>query len=606
MARRLQIRQFSGLFFGLVAVLWGGVVIVGCAASDASFGEGPPPQDGGYDAGVDAGPDPQCVSDQDCGPGFTCRNGFCAVVTDGGPVDAGPPEDEHFQFQPPVASENYVFVVNTSLGTVAKIDPGQLASIEVNSIDVCVQPTTLVAIPGTDSAVVLCVGSQSVAYIAASPEMDRVVEAPVGQPYTSMTLSPSGRFAIVWFDQSDLWTDPGNSANKIAVVDLRPAFYEQGPPQVYEFSVGYRVTDVIFDSQAGPSGPTATRALVVSKAEIAVVDLSTVESTWILPRVWIDNPEAEVVEAREVLATPDAQTLLVRNFNTTELTLVDLNAGLSARLPLHGVPTDVDLAADGRRALVVQRAAGVITRLDLVSDLARVIQVDGVRYFDPNGDGMATADEYAHLQATDAAGEPLVVGQAELFVTAQDRLAALLYTNADRREEVSILDVESMQVEYLGRLINKLVDYAMVSPGGRAALVVHRPDPGSPETDPVEREIDSLNGYTLLDLPTRATFQQVTQAPIGPLAFSSTGRHAFLTVFDGSLEINQLHVLDLYRLTLQMDFVPLEAEPVSVGVLPGGQVAYVSQEHPYGKITFVDMETMAKRAVTGFELNADN
>jgi hypothetical protein len=123
--------------------------------------------------------------------------------------------------------------------------------------------------------------------------------------------------------------------------------------------------------------------------------------------------------------------------------------------------------------------------------------------------------------------------------------------------------------------------------------------------DPVEREIDALNGYTLIDLATHATFQQVTEAALGPLSFSSTGRHAILTVFDENLRVNELHVLDLYRLTLQMDSVPLEALPQFVGVLPGGEIGYVAQEHRYGKITFVDMTTMAKRAVTGYELNAE-
>jgi hypothetical protein len=121
----------------------------------------------------------------------------------------------------------------------------------------------------------------------------------------------------------------------------------------------------------------------------------------------------------------------------------------------------------------------------------------------------------------------------------------------------------------------------------------------------VERAIDMLHGYTLVDLPTGATFQQVAEAPVGPLAFSSTGRYALLTVFDDALEVNELHVIDLLRLTLQMDFVPLEALPLFVGALPGSDVGYVAQEHPYGKITFVDMQSMSKRAVTGYELNAE-
>ncbi len=587
------------------AILIAALAAPGCAG--VAGGDKGPPADGGAapDAGVDGGSTPQCQTDGDCAHGQRCRAGRCvAAAVDGGVADAGPPEDEHFQFQPPVASENYVFVVNTSSGTVAKIDPGGLEHIEVDSIDVCHRPTELIAIPGSDSAVVLCEGSRSVALLLAGRDRDRVFEAPVGQAYNALALSTGGRFAIAYFDQDQAVAGPDSAGNKIAVVDLRPAFDDSGPPRVHEYAVGYRVTDLLFDQVAGPQGSRATRALVVSKSEVAVLPLEQLETTWILERVWLGHPAAEVVEAREVLATPDARLVLVRSFQTPELTVVDVAAGTSAQLPLHGLATDIDLAPDGRRALVVERNAGVVARVDLAADLGHTVEIDGTRYFDPDADGSPEPDDFTTLEALDASGRPLAVGQAELFVTAADRLAGLLYTNVARREEISILDVERMEIEYLGRLLNKLVDYAVLGPGGRVALIVHRPEPGSDAADPSEREIDALHGYTLIDLPTRATFQQVTEAPIGPLAFSPTGRHAFLTVYDAALDINELHVIDLQRLTLQLDAVPLAAAPISVGVLPGGRIGYVSQEHAYGKITFVDMESMTERAVTGFELNA--
>ena len=579
-----------------------GLVMYSCSGEGDMAGD----WDGGsgYDAGgYDAGPQPECKTDQDCGPGLSCRNGRCVSIPDaGGGVDAGPPEDEHMEFQPPVGSENYVFVVNTTLGTVAKIDPGALSNIEVSSIPVGTRPTILYTIPGSDTAVVLNEGSRSVSVIVAPPGQDVVHEVDVGQPYSAMSMSPDGAYLVVYFDQSDAGTDPSTSANKVAIIDINSVF--SGDPRVYEYAVGYRVTDVIFDHLSGPQGPFSSKVLIVSKADIAVADLDRLESVWILPRVWIENPDAEVVRAREVLATPDARHLIFRNFNTTELTVVDMVDATSTRLMLHGLPTDLDLAPDGSRALVVQRAEGIVTRLDLDADLRNVVLVDGVRYFDPDGDGVPTPDDLVHVAATDPYGQPLSVGQSEMY-TVSGRLKAMLYTNQDDKEEISIMDVDSMSIDYLGRLINKLVEYVVLSPGGLAALVVHRPQPGSPETDPVEREIDALYGYTLIDLATHATFQQVTEATLGPLSFSSTGRHAILTVFDEGLQVNELHVLDLYRLTLQMDSVPLEALPQFVGVLPGGEIGYVAQEHRYGKITFVDMTSMDKRAVTGYELNAE-
>jgi len=573
----------------------------GCAADEAGMAEasdaGGKSDGGGTDAGRDGGP-PMCVSDQDCGPGLVCVSGICRTpAVDGGTeTDIGPPEDEHLVFQQPVSSENFVFVVNTTQGAVAKIAPGRLSAISVNTIEVGVQPTELRVVPGSDNVVVLNVSSRSLSFIQSSEAVDEVQEVDIGQPYTSMEISPDGRFVVVFFDQSEVWTDPSNSASKIAIVDVEATL--AGDPRVYEFAVGYRVTGIFFDRDS-------TRLLVVSKSEIAVAELGLLNTTWILPRVWIDNPEAETVELREVLVTPDARLALIRNFHSHEITVVDIDENRSSRFLLHGVPTDLDLSPDGRVALVVERGAGIIARVDLEDDLRKLVEVDGVNYFDPDEDGEPTADEITHVVAVVPSGEPLEIGQAEIFTTATNRLKALLYTNVARREEISIIDLPSMEITYLDRLVNKLVDYVVISPTAQTALVVHRAENNSPETDPVELEIDQLNGYTLVDLGSLATFQQVAEAPVGPMAFSSNGRYALLTIFQRQSGINELHVIDLRRLTLQMDSVPLEAVPQFAGVLPGREIGYVAQEHAYGKITFIDLMTMDKRAVTGYELNAD-
>ncbi len=583
---------------GTIVVCLAAVFFLG-GCGDQALGDGPyPPGPDGADGGGDGGT--ECANDSDCGPGLICVAGRCMAEPDGGPgYDAGPPEDEHMEFGRPTASLHYVFVVNSTLGTVARIDPGTLAGIEVHSIEVGARPTTLLVMPGTDNAVVLCEGSRSLSIIESSTGGDTVSTVPLGQPYSSLMLSPDGKFALAFFGKSAEWTDPDNAASKIAVVDLNAAL--AGHEAVYEFAVGYRVTDICFDN-----GPASTRALVISRSEIALVELGVLETTWILPRVWIDNLDAEDVQAREVLCSPDARTVLVRSMLAPELTVVDIEAGLSARLPLHGIPTDLDLSPDGSQALAVMRNEAVLTKIDLASDLAPVVEIDGKRYVDPDGDGVPSADDFAHLQATDAQGLPLVVGQAEVFTTGQGGTAALLYTNVARREELSLLDLDNMRIEDLGRMINKLVSSVVVAPGGRSALVIHRAEPNSSDPDPLEREIDSLYGYTLIDLQTRATFQQVTEAPLGPLAMSQSGNHALITVFDDNLGVNELHAVDLRRLTLQMESMSLQAAPRNAGTLPGSEIGYLDQEHPYGKITFIDLDSMLKRAVTGYELNADD
>jgi hypothetical protein len=50
--------------------------------------------------------------------------------------------------------------------------------------------------------------------------------------------------------------------------------------------------------------------------------------------------------------------------------------------------------------------------------------------------------------------------------------------------------------------------------------------------------------------------------------------------------------------------IALGSPPQSVGAVPDTQRVFVGQEHPEGRITFVDWNTGALQSVTGFELNA--
>jgi hypothetical protein len=61
--------------------------------------------------------------------------------------------------------------------------------------------------------------------------------------------------------------------------------------------------------------------------------------------------------------------------------------------------------------------------------------------------------------------------------------------------------------------------------------------------------------------------------------------------------------------TRLVDDVLVPSLPVHVGVMPAGDdlptpVAWISQDHPLGRISFVDPEALGIQTVTGFELNS--
>ncbi len=58
--------------------------------------------------------------------------------------------------------------------------------------------------------------------------------------------------------------------------------------------------------------------------------------------------------------------------------------------------------------------------------------------------------------------------------------------------------------------------------------------------------------------------------------------------------------------SFRVDQVALASPPEHVGLLPGSLVqrVYVSQEHPVGRMTFLEVETGDAKTLTGYELNS--
>lgn len=54
---------------------------------------------------------------------------------------------------------------------------------------------------------------------------------------------------------------------------------------------------------------------------------------------------------------------------------------------------------------------------------------------------------------------------------------------------------------------------------------------------------------------------------------------------------------------LQVDRVALPSTPLSSGIVLDADRAFVSQEHPEGRVTFIELESGTERTVTGFELS---
>ena len=124
---------------------------------------------------------------------------------------------------------------------------------------------------------------------------------------------------------------------------------------------------------------------------------------------------------------------------------------------------------------------------------------------------------------------------------------------------------------------------------GRPGAAGHHPD----------TEIDRSYGYSVLRVASGDVKLQVTPAPPGVFTIVPDGSYLFLLFGSGVREVQKVETKSFLVTSSQ-----LGSPPISLGSVPKSERVFVNQEHPDGRITFIDWKTSKARTVTGFELNS--
>jgi len=494
--------------------------------------------------------------------------------------------EERRVFELPQAGARYVYVANPRRDTVAVIDSQTLAIQTVEAGD---GPTHVATIPGRDVALVVNVNAQSLSVLRTADGMTRTTQLPIVRGANAIEVSPDGAHAVVWLDTSR----PNQGVPAGSFQDVTLLTLTEGMERAVQLSVGFRPLDVVF-AQDGSA------AFVVTEDGISILRFADITGPTIVPGVSLGHDgslgpadagvavdgstaldgslPANEREARplDVGVTPDGRYAIARVEGSRYLRLVDLQARRVEVLDAGGAITDVDLAADGRTALVVVRERSQVLRV-------------------PVPGGFANPGAVVRL---DLPGE--LVGSV---AASPDGRRALLYTTAAAIERVTLLDLVGTEAPTVIRL-RKTVRAVAFSPDGRAALIVHgrtTGDPGEAGID-LETRIDRSYGFTLVDTATRFAKLQLTPAEVGPLALSANGNYAFVVLRDDATRVSLVERILLRSFEVQD--IPLGSPPTSVGSISATQRAFVGQDHPEGRITFIDEATGALQSVTGFELNS--
>lgn len=499
------------------------------------------PSPGGFDAGnsVDAGGD----------------TGGGAGGRDGG---SEPEEEADFRLQPPAASRSYVYVANTTLNAVARIDS---LTLQIRTIEVGFEPTIVRTTPAGDRAIVLNEGSDDVSIVA---EGGGVIDTvPVTPGANSLVLSPRGDYAVAWYDDRIAQRgDEAGSLSDVSVVRIEGA-------EVFNLVVGVHIREVVFD-EAGET------AFFVTDDGVAVVALEALDGDRFVPPVRVSDDVDAAQDARDrevsIVATGDAAFALVRLSTSTEVTLVDLDAGSLLPLDLGAVPTDLDVAEDGASALLVLRERSEVVRL----------AIPGAFTGDDEPERFPVGEE--------------AVGLAQA-IPGTSLLA--LYSTVDENDHLTLLDLGDGSFETYA--LRKGIESLRVSPDATRLLVIHTKRPGQavPGTDTF---LERSWAYTVFNLESRTSRLVITETRPGDLTFSADGTSAFLLLADEAQGIRAVEWANL--VTGRDETIELRRLPLSIGLIPATGRIYVSEEHEVGRMGFIDAETGDLREVTGYHLNS--
>jgi DNA-binding beta-propeller fold protein YncE len=276
----------------------------------------------------------------------------------------------------------------------------------------------------------------------------------------------------------------------------------------------------------------------------------------------------------EVQVTPDGRYALLRLSGKALLRSVELPSGKIIDLPLGAEPTDLDLNAAGDLAIVVLREANTLAFVEVPEAFADPLRVEAVTSEHPFGQATVSADG----------------------------ARAFLFTNATNEEVLLVADLQTRELSPVR--MQKGIRAVRVAPDGKTALVLHNKLPDAPQTgDDADTLIDKQEGYTLLSVAARfPTKLQITETAVGQTAFAPDSEHGYLLLSDQQADIRLLEAIDLR--SFLVDRVELGSPPAGIGVLPATEQIYVAQNHPLGRVTFVDSKTHKTRTLTGFALNS--
>ncbi len=211
--------------------------------------------------------------------------------------------------------------------------------------------------------------------------------------------------------------------------------------------------------------------------------------------------------------------------------------------------------------------------------------------------------------------ELAVRGLGAVTVSA-DQKTALVYSTVNDEKRAVLLNLDALAEAEGQRVLvfEKGIRGALSDKFGRTFLVFHTKQAGALPVGSVPTDPEFIArswGVSMLDVASAATRLVLTAQKPGATSLwapeDEDGR-VFMVFeqpeFVHEVQASHRDVAVINLRSFRMDSFRLSSLPEGLGVIEPARKVYISQTHPQGRMTFVDVDTLERQTVTGYQLNA--
>ena len=473
----------------------------------------------------------------------------------------------------PAVTRDFVVVANRDQGALTKIQSSGSLS-KVTSVEIGGRPTEVFAVGDTNRIVAFGRGEGSFAVVdlGGAGEADRVRRLPVLDNCNQITVSPDGLRAVLWYDNAA--ARAGEAMGPLSEVALLDLSADGAAPVT--IGVGVNVRQVSFAADG-------SRAVVVSDDGASVLEIADITSNRSVPPIPLsdDGVAGQLGADRDVFVTEAADFAVVRRAGIDGLGIVNLETGAVRTVATGELLTDIELLGPSRELALLSPSRGAVG----------FVALEAAGLGSGSGEGSGDGVDWVELPVGTAGFLVPSADGARVFATGGDVGDNLLASIA--------VDTHAVASFNLRKNTRSLLN----SSNGRYLLVVHGRAAGRPVAgEPEEELVAKSSAVSVVDLEQGTAKLILLPADPGAVALNRDESQVLFVVSDEPAGVRSARWIAFDSFAVQS--VDFTRQPTDLGALPGSDWMFVTQSHPQGRISFLNLSTGAMREVTGFSLNA--